>query len=57
MNNQLVHIAEKEMKIAQAEAKRFPSSLQKAQEAEINYYKAKENERKNEEISKDIWGF
>ena len=57
MNSQSVHKAEIEMINAQVEAKRFSSSKDKAHEAEIKYYKAVEDARKNEELSKEIWGF
>lgn len=42
------------------QAKRNPylsDYKENAIEAEIKWYKAKEEERENEEISKKIWGF
>jgi hypothetical protein len=57
---QTEHRAYVEMKNAQEKAKRNPSFSdykEEAKDAELKWHKAKEEERKNEELSKQWWGF
>jgi hypothetical protein len=57
---QTEHRAYVKMKNAQEKAKRnpyFTDLKEKAKDAEIEWYKAKEKEAENEKLSKEIWGF
>jgi hypothetical protein len=57
---QTEHRAYVKMRNAQEKARRNPSFSDykdEAKKAELNWYKAKEEERKDEELSKQIWGF
>jgi hypothetical protein len=54
---QTEHRAWKEMKEAQGKAKRNPSYYEEAKDAEIEWYKAKEEERKEEENCKKLFRY
>lgn len=57
---QTEHRAYVKMKEAQEKAKRnpyFSDYKEKAKDAEIEWHKAKEEEKREEELSKKIWGF
>lgn len=57
---QTEHRAYVKMKEAQEKSKRnpyFSDYKEKAKDAEIEWHKAKEEEKREEELSKKIWGF
>ena len=56
---QIEHRAYVEMKEAQDKVKRNPAFSdykEDAKDAEINWYKAKEEEARNEKLANEIWG-
>jgi len=57
---QTEHRAYVKMKEAQEKSERnpyFSDYKEKAKDAEIEWHKAKEEEKREEELSKKIWGF
>lgn len=57
---QTEHRAYVKMKEAQEKSQRSPSYSsykEEAKDAELEWYKAKEKEREEEDLSRQIWGF